>query len=206
MKTSWFIAKRLAFSSQSRFTSFILRLGIAGVALSIAVMIVSTAVTRGFQAEISNKVFGFWGHIHLTHFQSFRSLESRPFFTNEVDLNVLYSNGVRYEYTPVFFGSEIDLLTRETDTRGGVAYIQQFAYKPGILRTRMSMEGLIMKGLGPDLNRNLLETFLTEGHIPHYSDTATSEEILLSETTARRLEIKPGDRLRGFFVDRKSVG
>jgi len=201
MKTSWFIAKRLAMSGQSRFTSFILRLAIAGVALSIAVMIVSTAVTRGFQAEISNKVFGFWGHVHLTHFQSFRSLESRPFFAKDIDINVLYTQGVRYEHTPVIFGRELDWLTRETDTRGGVAHVQQFAYKPGILRTRAYMEGLIMKGLGPDLNRPLLETFLEDGYIPYYTDTATSDEILISETTAKRLEVKPGDRLRGFFVD-----
>ncbi len=201
MGTTWFIAKRLILSSRSQFTSFILRMGIAGVAVSIAVMIVSTGVARGFQTEISQKVFSFWGHLHFTHFQSFRSLESYPLNLADVDTEVLMPGPVRYHHTPGFLGREFDALSYDRYTRGGVAHIQQFAYKPGILRTRELMDGLIMKGLTYDLYRPLLETFVTEGVVPVYTDTATSPLIMISESTARRLSLQVGDRVRGYFAD-----
>ncbi len=74
--TSFYIARRIAFGGRASFSSFIIKIAIAAVALSLAVMIISTAIIAGFKKEISDKIFGFWGHIRITNFQSNTSFEN----------------------------------------------------------------------------------------------------------------------------------
>ena len=69
-----FIARRVAASGQQSFSRLILRIAVAAVALSVAVMICSNALIAGFKKEISTKIFGFWGHIHITDTDINRSL------------------------------------------------------------------------------------------------------------------------------------
>ncbi|MCP4440984.1 MAG: ABC transporter permease [Aureispira sp.] len=66
MNLEFFIAKKLGASSQKSFTRVITRIAIGAIALSIAVMIIATAIVAGFKNTISEKIFGFWGHIHIT--------------------------------------------------------------------------------------------------------------------------------------------
>ena len=44
-----------------------MRIAIAAIALSIATMIIASSMVAGFKQTISEKVFGFWGHIHITN-------------------------------------------------------------------------------------------------------------------------------------------
>lgn len=72
-----FIARRVAASGQQSFSRLILRIAVVAVALSVAVMICSNALIAGFKKEISTKIFGFWGHIHITDTDINRSLLER---------------------------------------------------------------------------------------------------------------------------------
>jgi lipoprotein-releasing system permease protein len=49
-----------------------------GIALGLAVMIISVAVITGFKSEIRNKVIGFGSHIQVVNFDSSNSYETRP--------------------------------------------------------------------------------------------------------------------------------
>lgn len=74
MNLEYFIARKVAASGQKSFSRLIIRIAITAVALSVAVMIIATALIAGFKYEISNKIFGFWGHIHITDTDINRSL------------------------------------------------------------------------------------------------------------------------------------
>lgn len=67
MNLEFFIAKRIGVASKNSFSKAILRLAVVAVALSMVVMIIATAIVAGFKHTISDKIFGFWGHIHITN-------------------------------------------------------------------------------------------------------------------------------------------
>ena len=45
------------------------RVAVAGIALGLAVMILSVAIVIGFKKEVRNKVIGFGSHIKITNFE-----------------------------------------------------------------------------------------------------------------------------------------
>ena len=78
-----YIAKRFLSGSDSQSLSRpFIRITIASVALSVAVMIVAIAVITGFKREIKQKVVGFGSHIQITNYDSNQSLETNPIPTN----------------------------------------------------------------------------------------------------------------------------
>ncbi len=76
MNTELFIVRKIAFSNSRSFSSFIIRISIVAVALSVAVMIVASSFINGFQTEIRNKVFAFWAHLHIRPYSLADSYES----------------------------------------------------------------------------------------------------------------------------------
>lgn len=58
----------------------ITRIAVGAIGLSIAVMIIATSIVAGFKNTISEKIFGFWGHIHIGYDfdQSSYALEMTP--------------------------------------------------------------------------------------------------------------------------------
>ncbi len=79
MNTEKFIAQRVENSHEVGFTRIIVKISIAALALSIAVMIIASSIVLGFKNQVTNKVFGFWGHIHILDNQISRSFEQVPF-------------------------------------------------------------------------------------------------------------------------------
>ena len=80
MNTSLFIAKRLynAKENNNSYTRPIIRIAILAVALSVSIMLLSVFILSGFKAEISDKVFGFGGHINISKFSYNQSYENDP--------------------------------------------------------------------------------------------------------------------------------
>ena len=146
------------------------------VGLSVAVMIVTTAVVTGFQQEISRKIFGFWGHIHISRY----------------DLNELYE-----DVNPIAAHED---LYRKLDSLPGVHHIQAVANKAGIAKTDTDIEGLMLKGVGEDFDWQFLNEFIAVGKPLTFADSTTSNDILISQTTANRLRLKVGDGLAVYFV------
>ena len=89
----------------------------AGIAVGLAVMIVSVCVVRGFQAEVSNKLMGFGSHMEVLDINSFASPESFPVTTDAALVHAL-------EALPE------------------VTKVQRYAEKIGILKTEESFAAI----------------------------------------------------------------
>lgn len=158
------------------FSRLIIRIAIGAVALSITVMILATSLINGFQHEISEKVYGFWGHIQISEFGRSGSYESVPIDNNQPFL-------------------------ADLDTMKGIRHVQAYATKPAIIKTDEYFEGLILKGVDADFDWRFIEGYLQEGQVLNFEEDSMSFDILLSKTTADRLRLKQGDRASIHFID-----
>ncbi len=200
MNLPYFIAKKVSLNNRQSFTGLIVRIAIVAVALSLAVMIVSTAVISGFKHQIGEKIFGFWGHIHITNTQINRTTgESVPISINQTFYPSLDTLGpITYTESPVIFGMEMPWVV-EKKTKGGIRHVQVFALKPGIIKTKKEIEGIILKGIGRDFDGSFFEKFLVEGGPIELPDSA-GNGIVLSKQTADRLELGVNDKFIFYYV------
>ena len=175
MNIELFIVRKIAFSNSRSFSSFIIRIAIAAVALSVAVMIVASSFINGFQKEIRNKVFAFWSHLHV-----------RPY-----SLSANYeSNGV-YKYQ--------DFYTKKNQLPD-VRHIQVTAMKGGLLKAKEDFEGVVLKGAGEDFDWLTFSPYLKRGRLIGGDSGQATKQILISKLTADRLQIDTGDKVVVNFI------
>ena len=151
-----------------------------GVAIGLAVMIISVCVVLGFKNSIRDKVIGFGSHIQVENFNSIQSSDPYPICTDKKILtNIKNINGVKH--------------------------IQRFALKPGILKTNVDFLGVIFKGIGPEYDETFLKNNLIDGTIPKFSDSCSSNKILISKVMADALNLKVGDKVFSYFISSDDV-
>ncbi len=179
MNLEFFITKRIAFRQGKSFSGFIIKIAIAAVALSMAVMIITTATVNGFQHEVSRKIFGFWGHIHITKYKL---------------------NAAHYEDTKPI--SKHQNFYPNIDSIEGIRHIQVYANKAGIIKTDTDIEGILLKGIGSDFDWSFLTDCMVSGKSFSLNDSTRSNNIVISATTANRLQLAVGDKMAVYFVQR----
>jgi len=200
---SYFIAKRVAITNKQSFSRLIIRIAIAAIALCLAVMIIATAMISGFKKEISEKIFGFWGHISITDINSNLSLETEPVNKNQTFYPSLKEVGpIEYFGNPTFLGMEVGDTPTEQFSKGGIRHIQVYALQPGIIQTKGVIEGIILKGIDEDFEWSFMKKFLQEGTIINFQDTIdqNNRPIIISQQTAERLKVKLGDKFVIVFI------
>ncbi|MBE7173064.1 MAG: ABC transporter permease [Williamsia sp.] len=177
MNISVFIANRLAFNQQKSFSRFIIRLATGATIISVAAMIIAIAFTNGFQYAISQKIFRFFGHIRVQHFEAGRMAfaEEFPILKNDTVENLLKQNPE-------------------------ITSIQAYATKNAILKTSETIEGVLFKGVDKDYDFKNLNQFLLQGHWVNFPDSAYSDEIDLSEYTAKQLRLHVNDQVLVYFI------
>jgi lipoprotein-releasing system permease protein len=192
MRYEPWIAQRLMTSGGGGFTRIILWIATGAVGLSVAVMILSLALMTGFKHEITRKMFGFWGHIHISDPRSIRSYEALPF---DYDSSLVQSiSSIRQVTSDPGPGHQSD---KQGLSLGGVNHIQSYIYLPGIITHDGQMEGIVLKGIGSDYNWNVINEY-NESKIP-WTGLAT-DELIISRVTANRLLLEEGDKLILHFV------
>lgn len=177
MNLSRFIATRIAFNRQKSFSRFIIRLAVAATAISVMAMIIALSFTSGFQYAISQKIFSFWGHIRVQH----------------------------YEPEKVAIAAELPISRNDTVENlihviPGIERIQAYATKNAILKTPESIEGVLFKGVDAGYDTNRLKSFLKEGRWMHFPDSGYSNELVLSVYTASQLQLQTGKEVLIYFV------
>lgn len=177
-----FIAKRL-YSEQGdkrKVSRPAIHIATAGVAIGLAVMIISVCVVLGFKHTIRDKVIGFGSHIQVADFLTLQQMEQYPIVIDD---------------------SMIDVLKHIPD----VAHVQRFAMKEGILKTDSDFLGVAFKGVGPDFDSTFIHSNMVEGSIPPFSDSVSHNQILVSQLMADKLHLKSGQRIFAYFFDNNGV-
>ncbi|MBK8555005.1 MAG: ABC transporter permease [Lewinellaceae bacterium] len=195
-----FVARRIAARGEKNFSRVIIRIATVAVALSVAVMVSATALIAGFKYEIGRKIFEFWGHIHITDTAYSLSFEPQPIDKKQDFYPSLDSvKAIEFTEPETILGFETGReVTRKA--HGGIRHIQVYAHKPGIIRTKTAMEGIILKGIGQDFDWENLKPYLLEGRPIAWTDTAPSRDIIISRQTADRLQVGVGDKFIVNFV------
>lgn len=175
MRFAWFIVRKLALNQSPSFSRFIIRIAVAAVALSLTVMIVATSMVRGFQKEIKQKVYGFWGHIHVTKFNADREQDAEPL-------------SIDRDFYP------------SIEDRKGIEHVQMYANKAGIIKAKKQIEGIILKGVGKDFSWEFFQEYLVKGKIFKVTDTSTKDKVVISQYTADRLNLEVGDPFLVYFI------
>lgn len=157
-----------------------IRIAIIGVAIGLAVMIISVSVVLGFKHTIRDKVIGFGSHVTVANFMALQEERPNPICIDDSMMNVL--KGIE-----------------------GVAHVQRYAMKQGILKTDEDFMGVMFKGVSEEFDTTFIHENMVEGVIPKFSSTASSNKILISKMTADKLRLKLGDKVFTYFIDNNDV-
>lgn len=157
-----------------------IRIATAGVAIGLAVMIVSVSVVLGFKHTIRDKVIGFGSHITVTNFLALQ--DDRPY--------------------PISMNDSVMEAIKSID---GIKHVQRYAMKQGILKTENDFMGVMFKGVAEDYDTTFIHDNLMEGAVPKFSSEAGSNKILISKTNADKLGLKSGDRVFAYFINGNDV-
>ena len=90
MNFEYFVAKKLLKQKRKTFSKPIVSIATAGIALSIAVMLISIGVLQGFKNQIKDKITGFTSHIHLVPFAINANNTSNYFTLSKQEIDNLY--------------------------------------------------------------------------------------------------------------------
>lgn len=178
MNFALFIAKRLyrEKGDRKRVSRPAITIATLGVAIGLAVMIISVSVALGFKDEIKSKVIGFGSHIQVTNLDATNSMEVLPVQVNDSVMKVL--KGLK-----------------------GIAHVQRFVTKPGLIKTDENFQGMILKGVAQEYDPTFFKQHLIAGEFPRFSDSSSSNKLLISKATADKLKLHLGDKVFTYYFE-----
>ncbi len=138
-------------------------------------MIISVAIVIGFKHSVSEKVMGFASDIRLIPFDNNSSLQGKPVKVTADLINKLQSNKK-------------------------IKHFQFTAQKAGLIKTDNQIYGIIVKGVGRNFDSTFLVNNLVSGKYPNVSSSAKSNEIIISNKIAQKLNITIGTDVRVWFI------
>jgi lipoprotein-releasing system permease protein len=177
MNLPYFIAQRLI-KGRREGTSFsrpINVIAIVGIAAGLAVMIIAVSILTGFKQQIREKVVGFGSHIQITNLDNNISFETAPISTK------------------LAFVQKIRSLQ-------GIKHIEVFATKAGIIKTDENIQGVVLKGIGPDFDWSYFKSNIIDGSVFQVTDTSTTSKVIISKKISDMLKLRTGDSFAMHFI------
>ena len=177
MNLSRFIALRIYRSSDvgKQVSRPAVLIATIGVAIGLAVMIIAVSVIIGFKSEVRDKIIGFGSHIQISNSDAARSFETRPIAVTDSMLAALADNS-------------------------GVKHVQRYSTKPGMIKTSDAFQGMVLKGIGPEYGSSFFRRHLIEGEFPQFSDSASTNRVVISKAIADKLKLKLGDKIDTYYI------
>ena len=167
---------------KSTVSARIINIATTAVALGIAAILIAISTSQGLQKEIQKKTSVFNGHILVTLFEN-----------NESQVSLL----------PMI---DSDSIRNQIKEEINIEKIHSVALKAGMLKTDSDFEGILFKGVSENFDWTSLNSFKTQGTFPSFDPQLTSNEILISEVLASRLNLILGDRVEAFFQNSTGQG
>lgn len=168
----FFVARRLSVqaSKQARTTSRLLRFSVVGIALSLAVMLITLSVGRGFREQVVERVYLLTGHVLL----------------NEYGKNYADESSLLTIPTP---------LVDQLQQLDGVEHLRKVVQSYGLIKTDSTFAAAVVLGLSSlEAYRSILPPDFWEKW------SSTHNPILISQDLARRLSLHKGAKLPLYFM------
>ncbi len=175
MNAATFISKRIFSLSKENLSSTVMRIAGASVALGIAIMLISIAVVVGFKNQIRDKVIGFVAPIHIQALNQNESIEETPFLFDSV------------------LNARLD--------KPFITEMHKTANKAGIIKTDEEIQAVVLKGVDFEYNWKYIDSYLVGGEIPQYTENERSNDVVISNIIAHKMNLNIGDPVRIWFVD-----
>lgn len=178
MNWKFFIARRIYRQQEgSRQVSRpAVRIATIGIAIGLAVMLVTVSVVLGFKQETRSKVVGLGADILVTSI--------------DVDES--------FQTTPVSITDSMLSAWRNIE---GVTAVQRYSTKPGMIMTENDFQGMVLKGVGQEYDNTFLQAHLLEGEIPQFTDSVSTNKVLISHAMSIKLGIGLGDKLYTYYIE-----
>jgi len=172
-----FIAKRIYFSEGDRHevSRPAIRIATVGVAIGLAVMIITVSVILGFKHTIRDKVVGFGSHIQVANFISQQTAVPAPIAIS-------------------------DTLLRKIKAIPNVRHVEHYTMTQGILKTDSDFLGVAFKGVGEDYDLSFIRQNMQEGKLPTFSSKKSSNLVVVSRKMADKLHLHVGDKVYAYFI------
>ena len=154
------------------------QIGIVSVALGLATTLLAFSIMEGFQQNITQKLTGFGGHLQV----------------------IKYSLNRTYAEPPI---RQAQLQDLQQEFPEMIHTAKAFAHKAMLLQTSEDLEGVVCKGLDPAATHENLRPYLTAGRLIDFSGQRYSQEVVLSQRTADRLQIQVGDEVVASVVQQQ---
>ena len=152
-----------------------IRIATIGVAIGLAVMIITVSVILGFKHTIRDKVVGFGSHIQVTNFVTQQTAVPAPIAIN-------------------------DTLIRKFKKIPNVRHVECYTMTQGILKTDSDFLGVAFKGIGEDYDLSFIRQNLQEGTLPTFSSKTSSNKLVISRKMADKLQLHVGDKVYAYFI------
>ena len=147
----------------------------AGVAVGLAVMILSVCLVKGFQGEVAAKLAGFASHIEVLDLNSQTDADNHPITADAALMDVVKKN-------------------TQAET------VQRVSVKIGVMKTHDDFSGIMLKGIGKEYDKKFIRSCMVEGKFPDFGSNADAiNQIVLSRQIAEMLHLKVGDKVYVYF-------
>ena len=181
MRFEFFIASRLKLGNKNKSGSPSLNVALVGIILAILIIILSVEIVMGFKKEITTKITSLDSHLKVTN----------------------GAIGIDDNFSKVDFREVYSTVSKDDALMKKVSSVSLIAEKPAILKTDNDFKGMQFKGVDENFDFSFLKGHLLEGRTPNFTHQDSTQEILLSSTIAKQLQLKLNDKIFTYFIDDK---
>lgn len=174
MNIARYISSKISDTGSESFTASVTKIAIISIAIGLAIMIVSFSILEGFRNQIQSKIFSFAAHLQVSKYDTNNSFEREPISTRMVESDL----------RPV----------------ADIAYFQPYSFKTAIAKAGDEVLGIIVKGVDKNYHMQPMQENLVAGRTIAFTDTAASNDIMISEVIARKMKLKVGDKATFYFI------